>query len=539
MLKVIIPSFETYRIGTRPAVLASLKKMLHYFDIDVNQKIFFNNEAEVSKLLGGEGTDKRGADLDTDLGYDNKLFVEMEKELAGYNDELDGNSNDDVVPCVWFEPMTGSKITPKFSTRRFEITVNAFFKDRVTAERYYANIRSKTFGMNQNTEFAVETHYPTTYPQLQCFKEIFDRLVTAGRLPADKNFIDWMIENSVVPAGILRNPAFKNPVFVFKQRIEKVGVNMNNPRMAFVNKGAFIGKYEVSFSYWFFWSEHVEWIMKYPIQIYQQPMPPEYLPEVFEDNLEDYPLRRFFEAQVSSLVYDYEKNKSPFYHILPNIDNWRPTPTYWISPQLQVMINVEDVEEQVLLNIQDIQGFEWNPLVIYYIMKYRTKVTRRHHNPMNFKLYSNDVEVLETQIELRENGDLVLTRPPRMENTYRLVFSFDYALRLYSDDCIEDMLNDPEYGKWIIGILFPNYPLPDNWGDNGLIDWWDVHNGIEVGDGDEVHPWFPYGMLGSLIIAHNKDDYQKYLSLKNKGVIDGTDYYRYGQSSSTGTGSSS
>ena len=166
MLKVIIPSFETYRIGTRPAVLASLKKMLHYFDIDVNQKIFFNNEAEVSKLLGGEGTDKRGADLDTDLGYDNKLFVEMEKELAGYNDELDGNSNDDVVPCVWFEPMTGSKITPKFSTRRFEITVNAFFKDRVTAERYYANIRSKTFGMNQNTEFAVETHYPTTYPHL-------------------------------------------------------------------------------------------------------------------------------------------------------------------------------------------------------------------------------------------------------------------------------------------------------------------------------------------------------------------------------------
>lgn len=535
----MIPSFETYRIGTRPAVLASLRKMLDYFDIDVNQKIFFNNEAEVSKLLGGDLSGRRGSDLATDVGYDNKLFVEMEKSLAGYNDELDGNSNDDVVPSVWSEVFTGTKLTPKFSTRRFDITVNAFFKDRVTAERYYANIRSKTLSQNQNTEFAVETHYPISMQQLEFFKEIFDRLVNAGKVAADKDFIDWMYDNSVSPGAILRNAAFNNPVYVFKQRIEEIGVNMNPPNLAMVNKGGFIGKYEVSFSYWFFWSEHVEWIMKYPIQVFQQPLPPEYLPEVFEQNLEDYPLRRFFEAQVSEVVFNKDKNKSPFYHILPNIDNWRPIPQYWISPQLQVMINVENVQEQVLLNILDIQGFSWNPTVIHYIMKYRTKVTRRHHNPMNFKVYSNDVEVLETQLELRDNGDLVLTRPPRMENIYRIVFSFDYALRLYTEDCVEDFLFDPDYGRWIIGILFPNYPLPDNWGEGGISDWVDVHNGIEVGDGDEIHPWFPYGMLGHLIIAHNAADYQQYKSLKDKGVIDGTDYYRYGQGSGSGTGCAS
>lgn len=539
MLKVVIPSFETYRIGTRPAVLASLRKMLDYFDIEVNQKIYFNGEAEVSKLLGGEGTDKRGADLGTDFGYDNKLFIEMEKSLAGYNDELDGNTNDDLVPCVWFDPMTGAKITPKFSTRRFDITVNAYFKDRAQAERYYANIRSKTLGMNHNSLFAVETHYPTTYPQLQCFKEIFDRLVSANQLPADTDFIDWMCDNSVVPAGILRNAAFNNPVFVFKQRIEKIGVNMNNPNLAMVNKGSYIGKYEVSFSYWFFWSEHVEWVMRYPIQVFQQPMPAEYLPEVFPEDLEDYPMRKFFEAQVASLVYDYDKNKRPFYHIYPNMDNWRPTPIYWVSPQLQVMVGVEDVPEQVLLNITDIQGFTWNPVVLDYIMKYRTKVTRRHANPMNFKVYSDDIEVLESQLELRENGDLVLLRSPRMENTYRLVFSFDYAIRLYNDECIQDLLNDPNWAEWLLGILFPNYEFPQPWGENGLDDWYLIHNDIDVGDGPEVHGNFPYGMLGHLIIAHNQEDKELYTSLKDKGVIDGTDYYRWGQAASAGTDSSS
>lgn len=538
MLKVVIPSFETYRIGTRPAVLASIKKMLDYFDINVNQQIYFNGEAEVSKLLGGEGESKKGANTVTDYGYDNKLFIEMEKNLAGYNDSLDGNTNDDVVPAVWFEPMTGSKITPKFSTRRIDITVNAYFKDRVTAERFYTNIRSKTLGINHNSMFSVQTHYPTTYPQLQCFREIFNRLVNAGRLPADKDFMDWMFENSVVPAGILRNAAFNNPVFVFKQSIEEIGVNMNTPNMAFVNRGNYIGKYEVSFSYWFFWSEHVEWIMRYPIQVYQQPMPAEYLPEVFIDNQYDYPARRFFEAQVSALVYDYERNKAPFYHVYPDIDNWRPAPTNWLSSQLQVMVNVENVPEQVLLNIKEIQGFDWNPLLLEFIMKYRTKVTLRHHNPMNFKVYSDDVEVLESQIELRENGDLVLTRLPRMENTYRIVFSFDYALRLYTEDCIDDLLKDPDWAKWIISILFPGYETSDNW-PSGIDDWWDAHNGIEVGDGDEVHAQFPYGMLGHLVIAHNQDDYNTYVSLKEKGVIDGTDYYRWGQVTGTSASSAS
>lgn len=527
MFKEKIPSFEIYKISTRPAVLTSLKHMLNYMDIDINHKIYFNGEAEVSKLLGGEYDGKRGSDHGIDVGYDDKIFVELDIELAGYNDELDGLTNDDTVPPIWKEPLTGSMIAPKFNTRRYTVTVNKYFKDRVAARRFYDNIRSKTLGTHQNTLFDVETHYPMTYPMLNLFKEIFDRLQAAGKvnLKPGETFIDWMGAHSTSPWAIIRNLIGNNPCFVFKQQIAENGVNMENPNLAKVNKGSYIGRYEVSFTYWFYWSEHTEWVVWYPIQVYQQPIPVEYMPNVFDQNRENYAARRFFESDMAAKIWDYNKNQAPFYHVFPIQDNWRPDPQNWISPQLQVLVNADDIDNQVLLNVKDIVGFDWDETFIKYIIKYRDKVTLPHQNPMQFKVYSNETEVLNSQIILAENGDLILTRKPRMGNIYRVTFNLDYSLRRYSEDCVLDLISDTDYGRWIIGLLFPNIHLRPGWG-NGLDDWYeDVHNEVEIGDGDPIHP-VPNGMLGSLIIAHNSETYQRYVQLKDRGVIDGTSYYR-------------
>lgn len=522
MFKVKIPAFESYRIGTRPAVLESLKYVLEYMDIDLNHLIFFNGEAEVSKLLGGEYNDRRGGDLGTDVGYDNKIFVELERDLAGYNDELDNLTNDDMVPPVWHDPMSGATLTPKYSTRKYRITVNKYFKDRVTAERFYTNVRSKTLGTHQNTQFRVNTHYPIVYSIMECLKEIHDRLTNAGQV--NKDFMDWMFDCSKVPAGIIRNIIGNNPAFVFKQCHDELGINMENPNLAKVNKGKYIGKYEVSFEYWFFWGEHSEWDIRYPIQVWQQPMPEEFIPEVFEDNQLEYTTRRFFESAVAQSLFDYKGRHEPFYQVFPIQDNWRPPAQPWLSPQLQILVNVEDVDNQVLINIKEIDGFEWDETFLKYIIQHRDKVTSDAHSPLSFKVYSDDTIVLEDQIMLAENGDLILTRKPTMSACYRVTFNLDFALRQYSEDAIQDMLIDPEYGRWIIKILFPGYVLRPDFGDHGIEDWVEVHNDIEVGDGDPIAP-VPNGMLYSMIIAHNSQTYNQYKSLMNKGVIDGTSYY--------------
>ena len=280
------------------------------------------------------------------------------------------------------------------------------------------------------------------------------------------------------------------------------GSDHGDSQIAKVNKGRYIGQYEVSWSYSYHWNEHTEWELTYPIQVYQQPMNVEWMPDDFDNNKRSYPTRRFLESKLASMVFDYLQDNVNKYVCLPSQDNWRPPTTNWISPQLQVLINLEDVQtEQVLLNITQIQGFEWNPTFLYLILKYHKKVTKRHSSPLNFKLYSNNVEVLESNIELRENGDLVLLRPGTLKNIYRLTFNFDTAIRLYDDDCINDLLNDIEYGKTIIDTLFPQYPFPADWGSGGKNDWWSIYDNVDVGDGELIEEFSSY-MMGLGIIAY-------------------------------------
>ena len=502
MFTVKLPSSETYRISVRPSVFKSLAQELCYFNLHQNNQIFFNGEAEVSKLTGGEYDGRRGSDLSIDVGYNDKIFVEFESEPSGFNDELD-SMRGVTTPLLWQDPLTGSSIRPIFEGKRYTITINKFFKDRLTAESFRRRIRSAILGEHLNTLFDLDTHFPIPMEILACYQEIYNRLVNAKAVDTtDSNFIKWFRQNSLVPTDYISNLIGNNDCLVFKQQMADNGIDHGDVQIAKVNKGRYIGQYEVSWSYSYHWNEHTEWELTYPIQVYQQPMNVEWMPDDFDNNKRSYPTRRFLESKLASMVFDYLQDNVNKYVCLPSQDNWRPPTTNWISPQLQVLINLEDVQtEQVLLNITQIQGFEWNPTFLYLILKYHKKVTKRHSSPLNFKLYSNNVEVLESNIELRENGDLVLLRPGTLKNIYRLTFNFDTAIRLYDDDCINDLLNDIEYGKTIIDTLFPQYPFPADWGSGGKNDWWSIYDNVDVGDGELIEEFSSY-MMGLGIIAY-------------------------------------
>lgn len=503
MFKVRIPSQETYKIHTRPVIFQSLATVLEYFQIHQKHKIFFNGEAEVSKLIGGFYNSKSRDDVDTDVGYDDKIFIELEEDEAGFNDELDSEQmGGQTTPLMWEDPLTKSSIRPVFSGRRYRITINKFFKDRVTAKTFRNGIRSALLNAHVNTLFDADVHYPIPASVLLCYQDVYKRLVNAGKVVDDNghNFLTWFRSCSQVPTDIISNIAGQNDCLVFLQPSVENGIDYDQVNLAQVVKGQYIGQFEVSWTYSFHWNEHVKWEIEYPIQVYQQVMKEEWLPDVPVQNVYEPAPRRFMESSFGRAIFGNNKPIAPFYHVLPRQDNWRSPVISWLNPQLQILVSMEDVDEQVVINIKDIHGFTWDDRFLFYIMKYHNKVTTRHRNPMSFKLFSDNTEVLEGQYELRSNGDLVLLRKPTMGAIYRLVFSIDYALRLYDDDCIHDLITDPDYGKWIIGVIFPFYPLPPDWGSGGLPDWWDVNNDIEVGDGEEIDRFFNM-MAGSIIIA--------------------------------------
>ncbi|QGY75123.1 hypothetical protein CF8_0109 [Aeromonas phage CF8] len=510
MFNVDVPSSETYKISLRPAVFKTLATIIEYFNISQNHKIFFNGEAEVSKLLGGLYNNRRGDDIATDVGYDDKIFVELEEDYSGYNDGLDSESRaTPTTPNMWYDPVTKSSLRAVFQNRKYTVTLYKYFKDRNTAQTFHRKIRSAMLSSHQNNLFDMKTHYPIPWRILECFKSIYDKQVKAGVIVESPtmNFIKWFRALSELPTDIISNLIGNNDTLVFVQELANNGIDFGDAYFAKVTKGAYIGKYEVSWNYSFYWNDHAKWEVKYPIQVYQQPMEDEWIPDVFEQNQKELPTSRFMESKLAGLIFRGDPNSTVAYHALPRQDNWRPNPINWLSPQMQVLINVDDSPEQVLININQLQGFTWNGDFIKWIIKYKDKVTKRAYNPMNFKVYSDDTEVLETQIELRENGDLVLLRPATISNIYRVVFSLDYALRQYTEQCVNDIVSDPEYGQWIINLLFPGLYGTIDW-DNP-INWWDdIHNKVDNGDGEEVI-FFERGTMGMVIFAHNQSQQPK------------------------------
>lgn len=538
MLTVRLPTLETYMNEVRPSVLKSLSQVLDYMGLKDDSAVYFNGEAEVSKLIGGTYEAKNGDNRTTDIGFQKRIFVEFEESESGYNDGLDNTGLEHATAPVWRDPITGSSMRQLFQNRLFNITINKYFNDKVSAENFVNTIRSKLLAPQVNSLFNTKVHFAINDPMVTCFKHVFDRLMIAGSLAPETKFLDWFTGNCTTEYSFISNHAGNQTHFVFMKEICENGINYQIPDFTKVTKGAYIGKYIASFSYNFHWAKQIEWELKYPIMINQQLMEESFIPDVFDDHKQDFVKTRFMESQVAQKLFGRYDRMDPFYFVFPTQDNWRPKNIDWMSPQLQILLVVEDVQSQPLLNICNINDFNWNPDIIKFILKYHDKVLYRHKSPFQIKVFSDDTEVLDYQLFLDVDGTLTLKRPPTMSSIYRFIFYFDFALHLYDEDCVNDIMKDKEYGNLIIDTLFPGYVRPEfrpdydggdgsggsggggkpgdyEWGNNQPTDWWDLIDNVLPGDGEPVYP-FPTGMMSARLIAYNEETYADFMRKRGK-----------------------
>lgn len=515
MLKTNIPTSETYRSVTRPLIYSSLRKWLEYFGINNDVLIYFSGESEISNLLGTTFTDKKGSDHRTDTHFVNRLFVEAEYENADYNDGLDGSHRHLTSTPFWFDPDTETRITPVYNNKIVRITINRYFKDRVSGEAFINRINSllrKPF----NNLFSSKVHYPISPNIVEFLNHIYDLLNNVGAIRDNISKDEWINRNAIVPMDEITNIAGNNKTKVFKQSLVENGLLYDQASLSKnIAKGQYHGQYLASFSYSFYYAEHTEWVLEYPIMVYQQLINSEYIPRVFNDNIEDYATNMFFEAKASSYLFDYKKYTNPFFFVFPIEDNYVVPKEDWLDLQLQRLAFMEFVDRQIVLNLfsfSELDSF-WDPTFEKYIRKFHNKVTVRHKNPMHLKLWAGNLAVLEKEVELEENGDFYLNRKPKMYREHRVAFYLDKDINGYDDECIKDIVEDEEYGRWIIDKVLPMLPLPGDPeyngdkkpGDYPWIDWEeDINNKVNTTDPEKYKLRRTVHTLYSRLIAKNE-----------------------------------
>ena len=542
MFRVRIEALETYRNATRPLIMRSLECVQDNFSLNKNILTFFNGEAESVRLTGTTHDGKLRSDQYTDVGFDDRQFIEAEIEDAEANSELDSSHRHIVNAPVWHDKQSGAMIIPNYVTKKVNVTINRYCKDRVTAQRLRDKINSQLKEPRVDV-FNASIHYPISNEMLLLGQDIYTMLVKGGKVnPNELNPLAWFKTACKVPHDVIANAIGNNACFVFKRSVDRIRLRFEGIDIAkSIAKGKYYGQYLLSFQYSFYYAELKQWELHYPIMVYQSILDPKWIPEDNEQYFDAYPTNTFLENKVGLQAGHSQYWNMPGLFVFPKEDYWRKPNVDYISPKLQRLATLDDVEEQVILNIFKFQGEEkfWDVKFKYFIQTHFDKVTKRHKAPFYLSVWSDNYQVLDSQIELKENGDLILKRRPTMSAAYRVVFSFDYAIGLYDPELINEITHDEDLGRWVIGILHPHLPLPGDPEYNGYtpypnnggnwIDWdGDVIGKLPPAPGptnpqkDKVGP--PIYMAEGFIIAHNQRTYKprQFMPLD----ISATEYYR-------------
>lgn len=504
MFKERIPSVETEYNTTRPLVFASLRKMLEYFGNDFkNHKVLYNGNNDISDLIGSFSTDRELGDRETDTGYNERLYVEVDYDDSEYNSAFDESNQNPTTPLIWYEPLTGSGIRAIYRNKMVNVTVNKYFPDRSEAMRFRERmniwLRHRTLQV-----FSCNTHFPVSTNMLYLYKTIYDRLVNAGSIDKVDNWLDWFTSNSKLPIRYISNRVGNNTLMVFCMNIKDKTLRMGQGGVKEVVGGAYRGQYIASFSYSFEYAEHVNYELTYPIMVYQQPTDPIWIPAPYQEETELQVYNTFLENKLAHFTRPRYSSEAQNLYVDPPHDNWRPPYTGYLSALSITTQYLEDKENQLVDNLFNNEYLIWDPRTKEYLLKYHSKLNKRHKNPFFVALYSNDILVSPEDYTIDERGDIYLIRKPNMRNIHRIVLYIDYALGLYDEDCISDLENNPDDAKWIICKMFPYLRICPYCKDDDFI-WEDVIDVIDIPGTGNNSIRFPNWMISSSIVVHNRE----------------------------------
>lgn len=463
MIKTTVLAGETYRSTTRPAIFASIKRLLDLYSLD-DSLIYYNGETEISKLVGSLNTDKRGSDNYTDLKNINKLFVLAKVEYSEFNSMYGNSYRQRTHTSVWKDDETLTDITPQYEGRKVEVDINKHFRTRQEAVNFVNKLNTATTTQLADFTFDADIHYPINYSIIDLLTEIYNRLVCGGKIDScEINFGKWFSDNCLVPYTVISNIIGNNKIPVIPRRIEETILQMNSPTVEQIVKGEYSGRFEVSFSYNFYWQEFIGWELTYPLMVYQKIIPEKYIPMPVKEHNRSQAANRFLEnSYMQDIRFGNSKSlHSPYYDKIPSYDPYTAPYQNFLTPKLQITLTVEDVPEQILLNLKEIPNYSWNPFYLYYLIKYRSRMLILNKSPIHFKVFSGDVQILNSDLTIDDEGNVWLLRNPFMKNQHTFVMYVNYAIRDWDDDAVDDIINFPDDSSVILPDIMPWYRWPD------------------------------------------------------------------------------
>lgn len=491
MLKAKVFSEDDYRSFLRPAVFDSIQQMLRFYGLESATQVYYNGEIEIAKLVGSNSTDPIRTDTFTDGVYRNKIFVVAEFEQSEFNSGYANQRREPTERAFWMmdaeEPII---LYPGFSGLKVNVSVVAGFNSKKLAEQFAWRINTAQANQVSDMNFSATVHLSIN-PSILTFLESMHTLLTKND-PTTPLLGDWFDQCCKHPVTTIMNAAGNNQRLVFPLRLDNIGITFSDPLIQRARKADIFGKYEVECRYSFYFQEFSHWDLEYPLNIYQDEIDQIWIPLPQEKFIEPFNVKVAPESLFIQPFTENRQGQAPYYLKLPNHDPWVMDKRDWIQPIVQARLAVDDVDQQILFNLFELPGYEWDEDVKSFILNHPEAAFTQHATPFPVMVYSNKLRIPPEQLRLDPDGSVWLLRAPTMKNTYRVVVGLDYAIRDYYDS-LWDALRKNKAEQDLIPKIFNWFDwssVGDPWIDN--LYW--VLMGIDKGWGKPTLPYNRYMM---------------------------------------------
>lgn len=455
MLRTFVKAGETYRNALQPAIIASLRAVLNFYSLTGIDKVYFNGDAEIAKQLFTDMDSGIRADMNTDFKLINKLYIVAEEQPSIFNNGY-GNSQRTITNRpVWSTEDNKVMIIPTYDGREITVDANAHFRTRQEARNFRNRLEQARNRQANDLNFNVNVHYPLTHQVLYFLTTIHKRLVNAGATTLE--FAPWFFSNAIMPFTTITNPVGNNTEVVLQQRKDEIGIFFEEPTIALTRKSnEYLGRYEVSFRYKFYWNEQTDWDIRYPLMVYQQPLDRIYMPEPQLGYRNGFNPHAFIELGMINLLTKNRTKHSPYYQRVPEYDMWVPPAQRWLDTQLTVAVVMNNDEKPEVLNIATgIPNWEWDTDFLNHLIAYRDNIFTLHEDVFHIQVYSDDLLVEPSQLMMDEDGNIILDRRATLGNTYRVCIFVDCDLKEFSSQNKSNIVNDEHYQYVVLPKLFP------------------------------------------------------------------------------------
>ena len=415
---VTVTTPEVIESVSRPVVFDIIKQVQEITKIDKNTKIIFPGDTGKMQQAGSDINNTSKQALLTTGKY---IYIEVEEDFDPNKIATTAYFQNEQIP-IFIDKDVAVSMSPLYATTAVTVKFKYQNSSRTEVTRWRDDIRMRLSGMRDINLHDITYHYLVPAPYIKLLKEIYNN--KQRLIPTEQLFEDYVNSNITTRAKIISDMAGKDVrLSVSETQCRIIGMYSFDSMPEKPIRDDDSGMWSIEFGYKFTYECPNMVAMRYPVMIYNQLLPQEYI-GFLNTEYDDSNVNKSYSNSIGALsnfespnVTATAKNFKAEY-ALPTFDDFTPPnkPTSTVGAFV-ALCQVDETDKKTLLNLNDLGDIVLDPAIINFLIDGEYQYLNKLYQSMitvslyeNYTLKDSNTLIIDSNLNISSVVPLDLTK---------------------------------------------------------------------------------------------------------------------------------